>query len=324
MSDVWVIIESAGAAPTDGSLEALGLARSLAIGPVTAIVCGQRVEAVATAVGPRGAEHVLLVESPELAEPTGDRLAAALVPLATSRRPTLMLLAATSYGRDLAPRLAAALGAGLASECVAVTKDGTALQFTRPMFAGKVLATCTLKGSLQIATVRPRVAAARAPDPARRPAIERITPIWPADLRAATVVETQRSTEGKPDLTGANIVVSGGRGLGAAEHYRLIEQLADILGAANGASRAIVDLGWRPHEDQVGQTGKTVSPKLYIACGISGAIQHRVGMQTSQCIVAINKDPNAPIFTIATYGIVGDLFTIIPLLIEELKRAGSR
>ncbi len=321
MNDVWVVIEQAGGAPTQGSFEALGLAQQLAAGSVTAVVCGPGGDAVATAVGQRGADRVLAIEAPELSAPTGERLAAAIIPLVRDRKPTLVLLAASAQGRDLAPRLAAALGVMVATDCVAVTREGEAIQYTRPMFAGKVLATCRLKGTPQLATLRPRVAAARPPEASKTAAVERVAPAWPSDLKTSTVTATPTRGTDKPELTEADIVVSGGRGLGAAEQYRLIEELAAVLGAANGASRAIVDLGWRPHEEQVGQTGKTVSPKLYVAVGISGAIQHRVGMQTSQCIVAINKDPNAPIFKIATYGLVGDLFTLVPLLIQELKRS---
>ncbi len=321
MNAVWVVVEQADGVPTHGSLEALGLAQQLAAGSVTAVLCGADVGAAATAVGQRGADRVLAVEAPELSVPTGERLAAAIVPLVRDRKPSLLLLAASAQGRDLAPRLAAGLGVMVATDCVAVTREGKILHYTRPMFAGKVLATCRLKGAPQIATVRPRVASARPADPSKTATVERVAPAWPAALKTATVTATHSRGTDKPELTEADIVVSGGRGLGAAEQYRLIEELAAMLGAANGASRAIVDLGWRPHEEQVGQTGKTVSPKLYVAVGISGAIQHRVGMQTSQCIVAINKDANAPIFKIATYGLVGDLFTLVPLLIQALKQS---
>jgi electron transfer flavoprotein alpha subunit len=225
-------------------------------------------------------------------------------------------------GKDLAPRVAARLGAGLAADCIAVAVEGGRLVATRPVFAGKAQQKVAFPGRPALLSLRPKVfpAAAGAGRTAR---VETLEIAWsPADARAR-VRSVEAAAGGSVDLTEAEIIVSGGRGLKGPEHFKVIEALAEALGATVGASRAVVDAGWRPHADQVGQTGKTVSPKLYVAIGISGAIQHLAGMSSSRCIVAINKDPEAPIFKIADYGIVGDLFEVVPALTEEVKKLNA-
>lgn len=223
-------------------------------------------------------------------------------------------------GKDLAPRVAARLGVGLAADCVAITADGSKLSATRPVFAGKAMQRVAFPLSPAVLSLRPKVFAAPAPQSGRAAAVETLAFTWDASAPRAKVTGSTGAQGGKPDLTESEIVVSGGRGLKGPEHFVLVEQLADALGATVGASRAVVDAGWRSHGEQVGQTGKVVSPKLYVAIGISGAIQHLAGMSSSRCIVAINKDPEAPIFKVADYGIVGDLFEIVPALTAAVKQ----
>jgi electron transfer flavoprotein alpha subunit len=229
-------------------------------------------------------------------------------------------MGATAMGKDLGPKLAARLRSSLASDCVALEMepDGSLLA-TRPVYGGKLRAVMkAVKPARQVVTIRPNVFSAP-PSGVKKAVIEAV-PIPAVERPAATVREIQQTGTGKVELTEAAIIVSGGRGLKGPENFKLVEELAGALGAAVGASRAAVDAGWKPHSFQVGLTGKTVSPQLYVACGISGAIQHQAGMSSARVIVAINNNPNAPIFKLATYGIVGDLFELVPLLTEEVKR----
>jgi electron transfer flavoprotein alpha subunit len=227
-------------------------------------------------------------------------------------------------GKDLAPRVAARLGAGLATDCTALRAEGGQLVATRPIYAGKVLAEVTWDKPPAVASLRPKIFEPAPPDAARSAAVEMFpAPVAEADLRVRTV-EVKAAAQGQVDLTEAEVIVSGGRGMKGPEGYGVLEELAAALGGVVGASRAAVDAGWRPHGDQVGQTGKTVSPRLYVACGISGAIQHLAGMSGSRCVVAINKDPDAPIFKVADYGLVGDLFEIVPALAGEVRKLNAR
>jgi electron transfer flavoprotein alpha subunit len=228
-----------------------------------------------------------------------------------------LIFSNTAMGKDLAPRVAIRLNAGCLMDCIHLKKDNTELIATRPIYAGKALLDCKVTSPVKIFTLRPNVFKAELAGSPAKPEIE-VNEVTSPNLKTK-VVEIKKS-EGKLDVAEADIIVSGGRGLKAPEHYKLVEDLADVLGAAVGASRAVVDAGWRNHGEQVGQTGKTVSPKLYIACGISGAIQHLAGMSSSRYIVAINKDKDAPIFNIADYGIVGDVFEILPALTEEIRK----
>ncbi|HLF13635.1 MAG TPA: electron transfer flavoprotein subunit alpha/FixB family protein, partial [Bacteroidota bacterium] len=225
---------------------------------------------------------------------------------------------ASQMGKDMGPRVSARLNAAMAADCTAIRTEQGDIVATRPVYAGKALIDVKVTTAVKIFSLRPNVFTAAASDGAA-PAVETVRPAL-ADGDFLSKVTSVKVSEGRPDVTEAGIIVSGGRGLKAPEHFRLVEELADVLGGAVGASRAVVDAGWRPHDEQVGQTGKTVSPSLYIACGISGAVQHLAGMSSSKYIVAINKDKDAPIFQVADYGIVGDVFEILPALIGELKK----
>jgi electron transfer flavoprotein alpha subunit len=255
--------------------------------------------------------------------PMPDGWAAVVARLAARLEPAVILGPATAFGKDLLPRVAAKLDAGLASDVTGLEVGDGRLLIQRPIYAGKAIATVRVKTDPQMATVRANSFAVPEPDAAATAEVEEL------DLtgyQAMAVVKDVITGNGeKLDVAEADIVVSGGRGMGGPEHYSILEALADALpGAAVGASRASVDAGWRPHADQVGQTGKTVSPSLYIACGISGAVQHLAGMKTSKYIVAINKDADAPIFQLADYGIVADLFDVVPQITEEVKKLYSQ
>lgn len=228
----------------------------------------------------------------------------------------LVLFANTALGKDLAPRVAAKTDSGIAMDAVATEYDGTDLVVSRPVFAGKVLTELKITSAVKIVTLRPNVF----PAGESNGSTAEVKTINVASVDLLTKVIEIKKADEKLDVAEADIIVSGGRGIKAAENFKLVEDLANLLGAATGASRAIVDAGWRPHSEQVGQTGKTVSPTLYVALGISGAIQHLAGMQSSKYIVAINKDKDAPIFQVADYGITGDIFEVVPALIEEIKK----
>jgi len=228
-----------------------------------------------------------------------------------------LIFSNTSLGKDLAPRVSIRLNAGCTIDCVKLDCSSGELVATRPVFAGKALVDIKLNSAKKVITIRPNVFKAIPLDTPLNPEVD-VKEISSPDLKTK-VIEVKKS-EGKLDVAEADIIVSGGRGMKGPENFHLVEELADILGAAVGASRAVVDAGWRPHGEQVGQTGKTVSPTLYIACGISGAIQHLAGMSSSKYIVAINKDKDAPIFNVADYGITGDLFEVLPVLTEEIKK----
>jgi electron transfer flavoprotein alpha subunit len=245
---------------------------------------------------------------------------AALVQVAAQKEPRIILASATAAGRDFMPRAAARLRVGLAQDCTEAAVESGKLLCLRPIFAGKAFSRVRLMAEPAMATLRPNVFAAMEADKSRSAQPEDFHPELAAGQVRARVSRIEASEGQKVELTEANIIVSGGRGLKGPENFPMIQALADALGGAMGASRAAVDAGWIDHQHQVGQTGKTVSPTLYIACGISGAIQHLAGMSSSKYIVAINKDPDAPIFKLADYGIVGDLFTIVPALTEEVKK----
>ena len=235
-------------------------------------------------------------------------------------KPDVVLAGATMIGRPLMARVAALCDGGLAADCVELAWDGDVLKMVRPVYGGTALAAIRVATKrLQMATIRPKVMREKAPNPGATCEIVKITPA-PEEIKSRTqVLEQVQETSGNVNLWMADVIVSGGRGLKAPENFKLIRELAETLDGAVGASRAVVDAGWIPYAHQVGQTGKTVRPKLYIACGISGAIQHLIGMRTSDTIVVINKDPDAPIFGVATIGLVGDLFEIVPLLTKRLK-----
>ncbi|MFH2002292.1 MAG: electron transfer flavoprotein subunit alpha/FixB family protein [Planctomycetota bacterium] len=285
---------------------------------VTAVLIGSGIESLAVELGKFGASKVLVYDDAAFKNYIGEAYGAALWHACGQVGPCATLLCASTIGKDLAPRIAAKAGASVATDCLELKGDGGAILAKRPIFAGKTFSWVTTSAEMLIATLRPNVFT-----PSEKPVdvqVEKVGFTPNADDLKVTLKETMAAGADKIELTEAEIIVSGGRGMKGPENYGILEDLAKALRGAVGASRAAVDAGWRPHADQVGQTGKTVSPSLYFACGISGAIQHLAGMSSSKVIVAINKDPEAPIFSIADYGIVGDLFEVIPAITEEVKK----
>jgi electron transfer flavoprotein alpha subunit len=299
------------------SFEAMSEGRRLADGlgtDLTAVILGSGIEGLADELKKYGPDKILVADDPALADYTTEAYTSALNELIRAADPIVIIMGASVQGKDLAGRLAARLDAGVAMDCVGIKIDSANLIYTRPMFGGKILADVAIEGNPQIVAIRPNVMDIN--EVAKDSVIEK--PAVQIGEVKTRVVEKKMETSDKIELTEADIIVSGGRGTGG--DYAVIEALAKELGAAVGASRSAVDEGWRPHSDQVGQTGKTVSPTLYVACGISGAIQHLAGMSTSKYIVAINKDEEAPIFSKADYGIIGDLFEVVPAITAEVKK----
>ncbi|MFB3881824.1 MAG: FAD-binding protein [Armatimonadota bacterium] len=323
---VWVIAEHLHGAFRRGTLELLGEGRRLAdkLGvELSAVLFGDGVEEMTKDLFAYGADKVYLAQDPVLANYRTGPYTDVLAGLINQHKPEIVLISATPQGRDLAPRVAARLSAGLTADCTGLDIDESErlLVQTRPAFGGNLMATIVSRHARpQMATVRPGVMKALEPDPSRTGEIVNVPVHLDERSMLTRIVEiVQLETDGQVNLQDAEIIVSGGRGLGKPENFALIRELAEALGGAVGASRAAVDAGWIPAYHQVGQTGRTVQPKLYIACGISGAVQHLAGMSSADCIIAINKDPAAPIFNIATYSIVGDLFEIVPRLTRKLK-----
>lgn len=283
-----------------------------------ALVIGSGVEGIAPELGAYGATRVIVVDDPSLAQHSNTAFAAVIAEIANKENASIVFLPASQMGKDVAPRVAVKLNAGLAADCVALKAENGDILATRPVYAGKALLDVKVKTPVKVFTLRPNVFTATASNGAATVEKASVT-LTPKDFGSA--VKEVKVASGRPDVTEADIIVSGGRGLKGPENFHLIEDLADVLGAGVGASRAVVDAGWRPHDEQVGQTGKTVSPTMYVACGISGAVQHLAGMSSSKYIVAINKDKDAPIFQVADYGIVGDVFEILPELTAQLKQA---
>jgi len=314
---ILTFAEARGGQLRRASLETLSEARRLAnaLGAqVEAVVVGPA--ALADELAAWGADRVRVFDDPALAAYATEAWAKALAQAITETKPGIALVPFTAMGKDLAPRVAARVGAGLASDCVSLEIAGGRLRARRPMYAGKAYATVEWAGEPQMATLRPNVFPLGAKDASRKAEVVKAE----ADAASrARVTATVATSQGRIQLAEAQAVVSGGRGLKGPENFHLVEELAAELGAAVGASRAVVDAGWVDHQLQVGQTGRTVSPSLYVACGISGAIQHLAGMSSSRCIVAINKDPDAPIFKVADYGICGDLFEVLPAVTEAVK-----
>lgn len=287
--------------------DGLGCALSVA-------VIGSGIKSSAESLGKYGADRILVADDAALEEYMTDAYTNVIAGIVTAEKPCVIILGASSRGRDLAARLSARLNAPLAMDCVAVRIDSGKIVVTRPMYGGKILAEIIFEEEPRIIAVRPN--SMRIAESQKAGTVEIVT----ADKGRTDLKFMEKKLDtGKVELTEADVVVSGGRGMGGPD-YSVIEKLAGILGGAVGASRSAVDEGWRPHSDQVGQTGKVVSPNLYIACGISGAIQHLAGMSSSKVIVAINKDPEAPVFAKADYGIAGDLFEVVPLITEEIKK----
>jgi len=288
---------------------------------VTAILLGSNIKEKASTLGHYGADRVLVADDLRLETYTTEAYVSVIAELVKASDPAILLIGASVQGRDLAARLSARLRVGMAQDCVSFSIEDGNLVAIRPIYAGKVYAKVTFSNSWpQTATTRPNVMTLNEPDTSK--SAETIDATFSLDDSAlkTKLVDVMKDERGKVDLTEADKIVSGGRGMKGPENYKILEELADLIKATVGASRSAVDAGWRPHADQVGQTGKVVSPNLYIACGISGAIQHVAGMSTSKFIVAINKDPDAPIFQKADYGVVDDLFKVVPVLTEEIKK----
>ena len=325
--DLWVYVETKedGSAKNVG-LELLSPGRDLADkqgGKLVAIVIGSGVDQAVQDASTHGADQVIVVDAPEFKDYTTDAYTAAMYYLIDKYGPTTLLIGATPDGRDMGPRLACRIKTGLTADCTGLDIDPESgnVAWTRPAFGGNLMATILCPDHRpQIGTVRPGVFKKSTPGNAKAEVVREEFHVPPEQIRTE-LLEVIREAAGElVDLEGADIIVSGGRGVGGPEGFAPVKALADVLGATVGASRAAVDSGWISHAHQVGQTGKTVAPKLYIACGISGAIQHLAGMSGSDCIVAINKDPDAPIFDVADYGIVGNLFEVLPALTEEIKK----
>jgi electron transfer flavoprotein alpha subunit len=287
-------------------------------GSLTAVLIGSQAEQFAPELAKYGVDTVFIAEGGELETYNSEYYAQAMAYLIGEKKPEIVLIGHSMQGKDLAPRTAAKLGVAAITDCVSFQLDGSTLIGNRPMYAGKCYAQWVATKSPQIASVRPNVL--EITETPKAGEVEKVSFKLNTSRSTYVTKNLNLDTSGKIDLTEAEIIVSGGRGMGGPD-YSLIEEMAAIFGprAAVGASRASVDAGWRPHSDQVGQTGKTVTPNLYIACGISGSIQHLAGMGSSKVIVAINKDNEAPIFAMADYGIVGDLFKVVPEFNKELK-----
>ncbi|RED52661.1 electron transfer flavoprotein subunit alpha/FixB family protein [Cohnella phaseoli] len=325
MSQTYAVIaETRGGKLRQVTLEAIEAARRATQeenASIAAILIGHQVTELAEELAQYVDGPVHVVDRPELEVYHAEATFTATMNALTEINPNAVFLGHTAIGRDLAPMIAARLGAGQISDVTAIEHSGSDTIYIRPLYAGKAFERkrFVADGSAQIVTVRPNNFAVAEPLPSSSP-ITHSTPTTLSNLRS-TVKEVVRKTSGKVDLTEAKIVVSGGRGVKSAEGFRPLERLAEVLNAAVGASRAACDAGYCDYAMQIGQTGKVVTPEIYIACGISGAIQHLAGMSQSRIIIAINKDPEAPIFKVADYGIVGDLFEVVPLLTEEFEKA---
>ena len=323
---VWVFAEQRDGKLKSVAYELLSEGRKLADKLDTelcAICIGHNVEGAEQLVA-YGADKVYLADDPALADHQEDFYTGVLVDLIRKHRPEILLAGATAMGRSFIPRVASILYTGLTADCTGLDIDPESklLLQTRPTFGGNVMATIMCQARRpQMATVRPHVFKRSAPDEGRHGEIIKVDFDKEAVTSRTKLLDFIEDLTEKVKLDDADIIVSGGRGLGKPENFQIIKELADVLGAALGSSRPPVDDGWIPYSHQVGQTGKTVCPKLYIACGISGAVQHLAGMQTADVIVAINEDANAPIFQVATYGIVGDLFEVVPMLTDKLKKS---
>jgi len=324
MSKILAFVESRDNKIKNSGFEtastAVKLAAELGI-EAEAILIGNAVASAAAELGSYGIKKVVIAEDPKLEKYSTTAYSKILAEAAKQRGADIIILSATSMGKDISPRVSAKLEAGLVVDCTEIKTDGGNIIATRPVYAGKALIDVKVTSTVKIFTLRPNVFKPVNVDGVTAETEKINFELTESDL-SVQVKDVVVSNE-KLDVTEANVVVSGGRGLKGPENFYLVEDLAKVLGGAAGASRAIVDAGWRPHSDQVGQTGKTVAPSLYIAVGISGAIQHLAGMSSSKCIVAINKDKDAPIFQIADYGIVADALEIMPALTEEFKKVLS-
>ena len=324
-SGIWVFIESRHGVIAPVSFELLGIGRKLADDrgvTLSAVLLGDDVEQYCDQLIAGGADTVQLVDDPALAQYREDVYGRVLERLIQKNKPEVVLAGATAIGRSVIPQVATALGAGLTADCtqLAIRKEDGMLLQTRPAFGGNIMATIECPRSRpQMATVRANVMAPLEPDSSRKGEVIQVRMEKEVFASSIEVLETIQAEQDQVNIQEVEVLVAGGRGLESEKGFEIIRELADELGGALAASRAAVDAGWVSYPHQVGQTGKTVCPKLYIACGISGAIQHAVGMQSAKTVVAINRDADAPIFDIATYGIVGDLFEVVPALTKKIK-----
>lgn len=319
MNAILIVLESQGTSLKRTSLEAITAARGIAGGaPMHGVIVNGTSEQI-NAAGAYGLANVLNVSMASFANGT---VAAAIATAASTVGADVVLFGANATGKDIAPRVAVRLGAGLLADCVGLSNDGGRLVATRPVYAGKATVQVASTTPVAVVTLRPNVFTAKQ-DQSVSVATQDLSSVANPPARTSVVSDIIKN-EGVMDVAEADMVVSGGRGMKGPEHFTLVEDLAKALGAAVGASRAVVDAGWRPHREQVGQTGKTVSPNLYVACGISGAVQHLAGMSSSKFILAINKDKDAPIFKIADYGIVGDVFEVLPRLTTMVANVTGR
>lgn len=324
--DVWVYIEVAEGKPRNVGLELLGEGRKLADQTgqrLAGVLIGKNVAMLTKEAFAAGADQVYLVEAPELEHYSTDGYTAVFVDLINTYKPAVILIGATNNGRDLGARIACRIGTGLTADCTDLGIDEATglVAWTRPAFGGNIMATILCPDHRpQMGTVRPSVFKKPALDYTKQGEIIKVDSRVKACDIHTKLLEVIKVCTTNCNLEEAEIIVSGGRGMGKPENFCYVEELAEVLGGSVGASRAAVDAGWKPHVHQVGQTGKTVGPKIYFACGISGAIQHLAGMSSSDIIVAINKDPDAPIFNMADYGIVGDVTEVLPLLSAEFRK----
>lgn len=321
MASVLVFCDSKGGKFKPAAKEACSGAKIIAEGlgaDVTAVNLGEAVSDAA-ALGAVGVKKVIQASAPELAVYSTEGWAQAAAEIIQAESPAAVVFSANARGRDLSARTAARVGRPLLADCTELKIDGGSICARRPMYAGKVLMWCRVTGGFPVISLRPKAFLVQEADGGAAEVEERAVTVDASRIRGK-VVEEKLQEGGAVDVTEADVIVAGGRGMKAPENFELIEKLAKTLGASVGASRAVVDAGWRPHSEQVGQTGKVVSPTLYVAAGISGAIQHLAGMNTSRVIVAVNRDADAPIFKVATYGIVGDAMQILPKLTEEIEK----
>lgn len=325
--DLWVFVETNpdGSAKNVG-IELLNPGRDLATkqgGALCALIIGDKPQAAVDEANAHGADKIYVIDGPEYKTYSTDAYSLAVVHAIEEFGPTTVLFGATPNGRDLGPRCSCKLKTGLTADCtrLGIDEETGNIAWTRPAFGGNLMATILCPDHRpQMGTVRPGVFKKSEPVEGKAEIINVDFHVAPEQIRTKIIEVIKDAADELVDLEGADIIVSGGRGVGGPEGFEPLQELADVLGATVGASRAAVDSGWISHAHQVGQTGKTVGPKLYIACGISGAIQHMAGMSGSDCVVAINKDEDAPIFTIADYGIVGNLFEVVPALTAEIKK----
>ena len=318
MPNVWVYAETVDGTPQPIALELLTKARSL--GDASAIALGPGASKAAEALGKYGATKVYVHEDRAFREVLAQPAVDLLAKLVEKEKPDVILFGMTNDGRDVASRLSARLGAALIANATDVSAKDGAFAVVNPVFGGSLLVTTVPKAQPPaLVLLRPKAVAAEAASGAGAPQVETLSDPVDTSKPAARVVRREKQKASGPRLEDATVIVSGGRGLGAPENFKMLDELADELGAAVGASRAVVDAGWKPYSFQVGQTGKTVKPSVYIAVGISGAMQHTVGMKGAKTIIAINKDPEAPIFKMADLGVVGDVHKVVPQLIQEIR-----